>query len=390
MKNISYLLSFTLFLTVGKAVSQNNDYNPYEEFGDKKIKVLTLSGGKYQEFFDTDTIEIIGDAILNTNTLEVIGFVPDEEETYEVDPELASRFLSVDPLVKDYEYNSPYAFSENRVIDGIEIEGLEVNCLNYFAGLSANKFGFNKKSNGKNQDYAQEYAVDLGIKAAKGMTEPRTIQYAGTNALMIFGAAMIPGPEELVIGAAFGRGGKMGASLGKMKSRPKLKRTTVRTVRSYSVDIPTNATPNPTIQVNQVLTPIKRQTVSSTSRLVSNTISIDDGKWAQTTHSNTFGKYGKFANQTISDVASKLKNNHLLPSDVPIDVIHRHGEMYILNTRSSVALTKANISRSNWKVIDRTGVQFYENQLDNQLKRNKLTEGVSSVRNSETKEVTSK
>ena len=36
------------------------------------------------------------------------------------------RFLSVDPLSPKYPNNSPYAFSENRVIDGIELEGLEV------------------------------------------------------------------------------------------------------------------------------------------------------------------------------------------------------------------------------------------------------------------------
>jgi len=35
------------------------------------------------------------------------------------------RFLNVDPLAEDYSYQSPYNFSENRVIDAIELEGLE-------------------------------------------------------------------------------------------------------------------------------------------------------------------------------------------------------------------------------------------------------------------------
>jgi hypothetical protein len=39
------------------------------------------------------------------------------------------RFFAVDPLAAKYPYNSPYAFSENRVIDGIELEGLEVFVL---------------------------------------------------------------------------------------------------------------------------------------------------------------------------------------------------------------------------------------------------------------------
>jgi len=35
------------------------------------------------------------------------------------------RFFSVDPLFKQFAFNSPYAFSENRVIDAFELEGLE-------------------------------------------------------------------------------------------------------------------------------------------------------------------------------------------------------------------------------------------------------------------------
>lgn len=35
------------------------------------------------------------------------------------------RFFNIDPLAEEFPYNSTYAFSENRVIDGIELEGLE-------------------------------------------------------------------------------------------------------------------------------------------------------------------------------------------------------------------------------------------------------------------------
>jgi RHS repeat-associated protein len=40
------------------------------------------------------------------------------------DPRLG-RFLSVDPLRSSYPHNSTYAFSENRVVDGIDLEGRE-------------------------------------------------------------------------------------------------------------------------------------------------------------------------------------------------------------------------------------------------------------------------
>ena len=45
------------------------------------------------------------------------------------DPRLG-RFFCVDPLASKYPHNSVYAFSENRVIDGIELEGLEYVTFN--------------------------------------------------------------------------------------------------------------------------------------------------------------------------------------------------------------------------------------------------------------------
>jgi RHS repeat-associated protein len=49
------------------------------------------------------------------------------------DPRIG-RFFAVDPLEKSYPWNSPYAFSENRVMDAIELEGLESYRLNYQNG----------------------------------------------------------------------------------------------------------------------------------------------------------------------------------------------------------------------------------------------------------------
>ena len=47
------------------------------------------------------------------------------------------RFFAVDPLTDLYPHNSPYAFSENRVIDGVELEGLEVFVINGTLGSSS-------------------------------------------------------------------------------------------------------------------------------------------------------------------------------------------------------------------------------------------------------------
>ncbi|MEO1383550.1 MAG: RHS repeat-associated core domain-containing protein, partial [Bacteroidota bacterium] len=44
------------------------------------------------------------------------------------------RFFSVDPLAPKYPWNSPYAFSENRLIDAVELEGLEANVIGEITG----------------------------------------------------------------------------------------------------------------------------------------------------------------------------------------------------------------------------------------------------------------
>lgn len=54
------------------------------------------------------------------------------------------RFLSIDPLAAKYAYNSPYAFSENRVIDGVELEGLEWQRI---VGQAAHDWGFDMNKN---------------------------------------------------------------------------------------------------------------------------------------------------------------------------------------------------------------------------------------------------
>ena len=73
-------------------IAQDHSFNPFEEF-DKDIRIATLSNGKYPEFFDSDTIEVIGSAVLNTRTLKVIGLVETDTLRSEatMDPTIVSR-----------------------------------------------------------------------------------------------------------------------------------------------------------------------------------------------------------------------------------------------------------------------------------------------------------
>jgi RHS repeat-associated protein len=52
--------------------------------------------------------------------------------TYRMHDPRLGRFFAVDPLASEYAWNSPYAFSENRVIDCIELEGLESKNVHYY------------------------------------------------------------------------------------------------------------------------------------------------------------------------------------------------------------------------------------------------------------------
>jgi len=55
------------------------------------------------------------------------------------DPQIG-RFIEIDPLAHDYRHNSTYAFSENRVTDGRELEGLEyVSIHHYTNGMNGIK-----------------------------------------------------------------------------------------------------------------------------------------------------------------------------------------------------------------------------------------------------------
>lgn len=110
---------------------------------------------------------------------------------------------------------------------------------------------------------------------------------------------------------------------------------------------------------------------------------LDGANFAQKTFGKNFSSAGKFAGQSVDDVAAALRSGSLKTSDVPIDYITRNGNTLILNTRSSQALTQAGIPRSQWNAINRTGNAAFEARLTGQLGRNKLTEtGISTVRQS--------
>jgi hypothetical protein len=72
-------------------------------------------------------------------------------------------------------------------------------------------------------------------------------------------------------------------------------------------------------------------------------------------------------------VAGALRSGAMAVDDVPVNVVVRDGHTLITNTRSAQALTRADIARGSWNVVDRTGDPLLESLLTGQLARNGLT-----------------
>ena len=83
---------------------------------------------------------------------------------YRISNNALGRFFVVDPLYAKYPYNSQYAFSDNRVIDGVELEGLEFSKVETVeAGVAKIKIvvRINVTLDGITQEQAQPYKEAL-------------------------------------------------------------------------------------------------------------------------------------------------------------------------------------------------------------------------------------
>ena len=87
------------------------------------------------------------------------------------DPRIG-RFFAVDPLTKKYPWNSSYAFSENRVIDGVELEGLEHAGAEVFMDHYFQSDAWLNKSSAEQNDFLIKQGkiglLGLGILAVEG------------------------------------------------------------------------------------------------------------------------------------------------------------------------------------------------------------------------------
>jgi hypothetical protein len=160
MNKIRLLFLFCLLILRGGISAQNI----YKSIG-KEAKILTLSNGKYQEIITNDTIVRIGTVLFNTVQKEVVAFLDSADTEGVIEADVASRFLSVDPIGRDFPELTPYAFAENDVIRSIDLDGLEKVALS--GDAPSNQYAGNGTHYYKNQ--AQMFAAQtLRLKKVYG------------------------------------------------------------------------------------------------------------------------------------------------------------------------------------------------------------------------------
>lgn len=124
MKKRIFLLALLLVSQLA-AFSQN----PFEKYG-YKPRIHTLSDGKYQEFFDNEDIVRIGTALYNTQTQKIVGYVEEDSTKYQqLEAELASRWMSLDPMAEEYPRWSPYNYAGDDPINKYDPNGMWIESL---------------------------------------------------------------------------------------------------------------------------------------------------------------------------------------------------------------------------------------------------------------------
>ena len=95
---------------VESPISQQTDFYPYG---------LEIAGTRYNR---SDWLYNRFDKFQGQEKDETIGWIQFKWRNHQ--PEIG-RFFNIDPLSEKYLYNSTYAFSENKVVAHVELEGLE-------------------------------------------------------------------------------------------------------------------------------------------------------------------------------------------------------------------------------------------------------------------------
>lgn len=102
----------------------------FKKYGFNK-KPLTLSKGKYNEFFTNDEVVQIGTVRFNTRTNKVIQLLEEDTTKNNYLSDRSSIWYSVDPLAEKYPNYSPYVYCMNNPVNFIDPDGRWVKGVSY-------------------------------------------------------------------------------------------------------------------------------------------------------------------------------------------------------------------------------------------------------------------
>jgi RHS repeat-associated protein len=290
------------------------------------------------------------------------------------------RFLSVDPLSNSYPWYTPYSFAGNKPVKFIDLDGAEEskNWYDYDFGDFMSWLG----------DPSNPFEKD-GFLNKAATSANRTFNPIYNS------AALVIGEKSLGIPSSYAPMTRADAAFNLITQWMLMKYGSIATESNSSAqlekqlkNVPMNVESKPATQQTALkLSNEEKQKVINWIKQESlETPSFKSARWAQPRFSNNFSRIGQevLGVRTIDDAVVMLKNGTMKINALPIDYIIRNDEIYILNTRSSVALTKAGIDRSKWSWVDRTGKTEFEQRLNNQLQG---SDGYTEVTNSSTGEI---
>ena len=184
--------AFALFLTAN-LFAQHEPIQPFEELG-IKVRVLTLSNGKYQESFPNDTIFRFGAVMFNRVTGEVVSVVLNDTlyGEYNLKPEVVSRWLSPDPMTNLYPNLSPYNYTMNNPLKYVDPDGSLIvdGNGNIVVTSTGNQIGLQEQlpsyvdSRGNNIQKVVEATYNEVIVYANDGTPIRALEYVSSREIV--------------------------------------------------------------------------------------------------------------------------------------------------------------------------------------------------------------
>jgi hypothetical protein len=116
--------SLFLLLTLG-LYSAAYAQQPFARFG-VKVEVLSLSNGRYPEFFPNDSLRRVGSVVYNRRLHRIAYLLPPDSLLGRTKSEVTSRWWAVDPHAENYVNITPYAFVANNPVNNMDPDGRDI------------------------------------------------------------------------------------------------------------------------------------------------------------------------------------------------------------------------------------------------------------------------